>query len=345
MPGLQVIGQGESMKKKVKALGLFSGGLDSQLAFKLLKDQGIEVIALNFTSPFCNCGRGGCSTVDAAERLGVPIKTMAKGEDFIKIVRDPPHGHGSGVNPCIDCRIYILKKAKEYAKEIGADFIFTGEVKDQRPMSQHFKALHEVEKESGLEGKLLRPLSAKLLPPTEAEKEGLVDREKLMGMQGRRRIPQMELAKKINVKDYPCPAGGCLLTEKEYAAKAFDLFEHQKKVSGREMVLLKYGRHFRKGKNKIIVGRNEEENKMLSSLKGEEDVMLEVEGYSGPITLLQGPKTASAVKLAASLTVRYASGPEGEECEVKFGVKDFEKSMMAEALEEETVKKLMIKRK
>src|SRR3989344_2056937 len=161
----------------MKALALLSGGLDSTLAVKLIKNQGIEVMALNFTGPFCLCGgKKGCASIDMAKQLKVPLKIINKGEEYLKIVRNPKYGYGKNLNPCIDCRIFILKKAKKYAKEINAEFIFTGEVLDQRPMSQHRSAMDLIDKEAGLKGKVLRPLSAKLLPETEAEKKGFVDR-------------------------------------------------------------------------------------------------------------------------------------------------------------------------
>ena len=156
----------------MKALALLSGGLDSTLAVKLILDQGIDVIALNFTSPFCLCGRGGCGAVEGATRFKIPYKIINNGKEYLKVLRNTKHVYGRNMNPCIDCRIFMLKSAKKYAKEIGASFIFTGEVLDQRPMSQHKKAIDIIEKETGLKGKILRPLSAKLLPKTEAEKKG-----------------------------------------------------------------------------------------------------------------------------------------------------------------------------
>jgi tRNA-specific 2-thiouridylase len=211
--------------KKVKALALLSGGLDSTLAAKLILKQGIDVVAVNFVTPFCLCKKGGCGATEAAKQLGVPLKVVNVGDEYLKMVRKPKHGYGRNMNPCIDCRIFIVKKAKKYAKEVGAAFIFTGEVLDERPMSQHSRAMKIIEEESGLKGKILRPLSARLLPETDIEKKGLVDREKLLDIRGRSRKPQIKLAEKFNIKDYPCPAGGCLLTYREYANKLRDLFK------------------------------------------------------------------------------------------------------------------------
>jgi tRNA U34 2-thiouridine synthase MnmA/TrmU len=325
----------------MKALGLLSGGLDSTLAVKLILDQGIDVIAINFTSPFCLCGRGGCGAVEVAKKFNIPLKIVQKGEDYLKIIRNPKHGYGKNMNPCIDCRIYILKKAKKYAKKIGASLIFTGEVLDERPMSQHMKALKIIEKEAGLEDKILRPLSAKLLPETEAEKKGWVNREKLLEIRGRSRKPQIELAKKFKINDYPCPSGGCLLTYKEFADKVRDLFEHKKKVSIKDVEILKIGRHFRFRKNKIIVGRNKGDNERLLKQKGKDDYFFEVPVYGSPITLLQGPKTKEAIKKAAGLTARY-SDVKGGKVLVEFGRKKLNKSIIVKPISEENIKRMRI---
>src|SRR5208337_689441 len=165
---------------KRKALALLSGGLDSTLAVKLLLEQGIDVEAINFMSPFCLCGKGGCGASAVAKKFQIPLKVVSVGEDYLRVVRNPKHGYGKNMNPCIDCRIFMLKKAKKYAKETGAEFIFTGEVLNERPMSQHFKALKMIEEEAGLKNRVLRPLSARVLPETIIEKRGLVDRHKLL---------------------------------------------------------------------------------------------------------------------------------------------------------------------
>ena len=313
--------------KKVKALALLSGGLDSTLAAKLILKQGIDVAAINFVSPFCLCKKGGCGATEAAKQLGVPLKVVNVGDEYLKMVRKPKHGYGRNMNPCIDCRIFIVKKAKKYAKEIGASFIFTGEVLDERPMSQHFKAMKIIEEETGLKGKILRPLSAKLLPETVSEKKGLVNREKLLGIRGRSRKPQIKLAEEFNIKDYPCPAGGCLLTYKEYANKLRDLFKHKKRCSMADVSLLKVGRHFRFGENKIIVGRNEAENKILTAERARNDYYFEVPDIGSPITILQGAKTKNAIRAAAALTAFY-SDTKSDKVTVNFGRESLDKPII-----------------
>ncbi len=311
----------------MKALALLSGGLDSTLAVKLILDQGIEVEALNFVTPFCLCKKGGCGATEVAKKFRIPLKTVNAGKDYLKILRNPKYGYGRNMNPCIDCRIFMLKKAKKYAKETGASFIFTGEVLNERPMSQHWKALNIIEKEAGLEGKILRPLSAKLLPKTEAEKKNWVNREALLDMSGRSRKRQIELAKKFAITDYPCPAGGCLLTYKEYANKLRDLFNHKKRVSLKDVQLLKVGRHFRFGRNKIIVSRNESENKILVNQKFDADYYFEAQGCGSPISLLQGPRTRKSIEATARLTAYYSDQKTGEVL-VKFGKKTLDKSLI-----------------
>jgi tRNA U34 2-thiouridine synthase MnmA/TrmU len=312
---------------KVKALALLSGGLDSTLAAKLILNQGIDVAAVNFVTPFCLCKKGESEAEKAAKQLGVPLKVVNVGDEYLKMVRKPKHGYGRNMNPCIDCRIFILKKAKKYAKEIGASFIFTGEVLDERPMSQHFKAMKIIEEESGLKGKILRPLSAKLLPETVIEKKGLVDREKLLDIRGRSRKPQIKLAEKFSIKDYPSPAGGCLLTCREYAGKLRDLFKHKKRCSMADVSLLKVGRHFRFGENKIIVGRNEAENNLLAAEKARNDYYFEVPDIGSPITVLQGAKTKNAIRMAAALTAFY-SDLKSDKVTVSFGRESLDKSII-----------------
>jgi len=327
--------------KKTKALALLSGGLDSTLAAKLILDQKIDVEALNFITPFCLCKKGGCGATGVAKELGIPIKIVSVGQDYLKVVRKPKHGYGRNMNPCIDCRIFMLRKAEKYARETGASFIFTGEVLGERPMSQHMRALKTIEKEAGLEGKILRPLSAKLLKETEAEKKGLVNRERLLDLVGRSRKRQLELAKNFMITDYPCPAGGCLLTYREFADKLRDLFTHKKKATLKDVQLLKVGRHFRHGENKIIVGRNENENKTLLQIKAKSDLHFEAQGCGSPITLLQGTSKKQSVETAACLTAYHSDQKTGQVL-VRFGRDHLADSICVSVPSREEVDRLRI---
>src|SRR3990172_5077850 len=214
----------------MKALALLSGGLDSTLAAKVILEQGIELEALNFLTVFCTCTNRGATCLasqKAVETLGIPLKVFNISEEYLEIVKHPKHGYGSNMNPCIDCRIFIMKKTKAYMEKSGASFIVTGEVLGERPMSQRRDAMRLIEKEAGLEGVILRPLSAKLLPVTVPEKEGWVNRETLLAFQGRSRKPQMKLADHYGIHDYPSPAGGCLLTDPGFARRMKDLMFYQ----------------------------------------------------------------------------------------------------------------------
>jgi tRNA U34 2-thiouridine synthase MnmA/TrmU len=235
----------------------------------------------------------------------------------------------------------MLKKAKKYAQEAGASFIFTGEVLDERPMSQHFKAMKIIEEEAGLENEILRPLSAKLLPETTVEKRGIVDRRKLLDIQGRSRKRQIRLAKEFSISDYPCPAGGCLLTYKEFADKVKDLFEYRRRVTMKDIALLKLGRHFRFEKSKIIVGRNESENQALSQTKSSTDYFFEVPKCGSPITILQGRKTKVAIEKAAALTAYYSDRKDAQ-VRVRFGKKSLDRATEVFRLNKEEVEKLRI---
>jgi len=293
----------------MKAIALLSGGLDSSLAIKLIKDQGIDVIALNFTSPFCTCTskNSECSAAaKAAKELGVPLKVIPKGLDYFKLVESPKFGYGSNMNPCIDCRIYIFKKAKEVMVDEGASFLISGEVVGQRPMSQRRDTLKLIEKEAGVEDILIRPLSAKLLPPTLPERMGWIDREKLLGISGRGRKEQISIAKVNNI-DYPCPAGGCLLTDRFIANRVKDLFTYKKDYTIEDIKLLKIGRHIRISEHlKIIVGRDEEECVKLSySFNAEKDVIIYCIKPKGPTVLIKDFK-GELPEIVLKILYRYS---------------------------------------
>jgi tRNA U34 2-thiouridine synthase MnmA/TrmU len=250
---------------------------------------------------------------------------MNKGLEYLEVVRNPAHGYGKAINPCIDCRIFLLRKAKEYMTEAGADFVITGEVLGQRPMSQRRHTLQLIEKESGLEGLLLRPLSAKHFNPTIPEKEGWVNRDNLLAIQGRSRKEQMELAEELDVTNYPCPAGGCMLTEISFAPKVRDLFEHSDQLNMRDFRLLKLGRHFRLGnRTKLLVGRNEMENETLTAhMQPGEAAIRWIEGGS-PLGVVMGEVTPEMVETAGKIILRYTRAEVGASCSMKISRTDSE---------------------
>jgi tRNA U34 2-thiouridine synthase MnmA/TrmU len=306
--------------RKIKALALLSGGLDSRLAVKMMLNQGIEVIALNFTTCFCNCtAKSSCRSEarKAVEEFGITLKVIDHTDVLLKAVKNPKYGYGRSVNPCIDCRIAMFKTAAEVMNEEGASFIITGEVLGERPMSQRLDAINIVERDSSLKGLILRPLSAKLFEPTDAEKQGIVDREQLLAISGRSRSPQIKLAEDLGVNDYPCPAGGCLLTDKHYARKLKAMLAINPSPTKKELNMLKVGRHFFIDEHLIVVGRNEQENERLNLLKETEDTVLMCAGFEGPTTIIKGNDISPEVLgKAAALTARYSKGRDEAEISV-----------------------------
>ncbi|MDD2580866.1 MAG: hypothetical protein PHR66_02620 [Desulfuromonadaceae bacterium] len=312
---------------KRKAIALLSGGLDSTLAVKMMLDLDIEVEALNFTSPFCTCTgkNSGCKSeaVRVAQEYNIPIKVMHKGLEYLEIVRNPVHGYGKGVNPCVDCRIYLLRRAKEYMLESGADFVFTGEVLGQRPMSQRRDTLRVIERESGLEGLLLRPLSARHFEPTIPEKEGWVDRDKLMAIEGRSRSVQMKMADDLDVKNYPCPAGGCLLTELSFVPKIRDVFDHAEELNMRDFRLLKTGRHFRiSPQSKAIMGRSEADNNQLELTRQPGEAALTWLDGNTPVAIIIGIQGDDVFRLSARIMLRYTKAEPDAECRIELRTDD-----------------------
>lgn len=319
----------------MKAIGLLSGGLDSTLAVQLMVDQGIEVIAVKFTSLFCQCdGSGCCHAAQVAERLGIPLKRIPKGDDYLRMLRDPPHGRGTNMNPCIDCRIYMLRMAKTYMEEVGAAFLFTGEVLGQRPMSQHRQAMELIAREAGVEGRLLRPLCASHFAPTEAETRGWVDRARLLDITGRSRKPQLAMAAERGIQDFSCPAGGCLLTDPRFSMRMRDLFAHQAEVVARDIALLKAGRHFRVGGSKIVCGRDQGENGLLQRMRAPGEWLFEATDRMGPVVLLQGEADEVAVQFAADVVTAYADGP-AEPVVVRAQSPDGERTMRVQKADRE----------
>ncbi|HVD36698.1 MAG TPA: hypothetical protein VNB68_04785 [Nitrososphaeraceae archaeon] len=310
-------------KKKAKAVALLSGGLDSNLAVRMMLEQGIEVEAIAIKTPFCDfdCGKGcGHRVKEVASELGVQLKTVYYGEEYLKMLKHPKYGYGSGINPCIDCRGMMYKTAKEHMEKIGADFVITGEVLFQRPMSQNKRALNIIEEEAGMEGKVLRPLSAKHLTPTEAEKYGLVERSKLGDIRGRSRKSQIALANYFNISDPPNAAGGCLLTDPAFSKRIKDLMVHSKGIpSINDVELLKIGRHFRLSPEaKLVVGRDENENDMIEAMIIAGDIKMEATEYVGPKCILRCKKYDSSILgMAARTLLRYSDAPRGNLSKVK----------------------------
>ena len=328
----------EETKKKVVAL--LSGGLDSQLAIKMMQEQGFDVSAVAIKTPFCDfdCGRGcGFEIRERADDLDVNLKTVYLGDEYIEMLKKPKHGIGSGFNPCIDCRSMMFDAGKKHMEEIGAEFIISGEVLGQRPMSQYKQALRIIEKESDLVGKIVRPLSAALLPETDPEKDGLIKRENLGMIRGRTRKNQLEMAKKYGIENPPNAGGGCLLTEPHFGIKAKDLFEHTKNPTINDIDLLKIGRHFRLDEEtKFVVGRNKDENEMIKAIALPDDILLEAKDFFGPVSILRGTDLKKHLKFAASVTLRYSDAPNDKKAIVLIKNNDSDEEISSESAKEES---------
>ncbi|MGD2125647.1 MAG: tRNA 4-thiouridine(8) synthase ThiI [Desulfobacteraceae bacterium] len=310
----------------MKALAVFSGGLDSMLAAKLIMAQDIDVLGLFFETPFFSSAKARKS----AATIDLPLETIDLTKPHLEVVKNPKHGYGVNMNPCIDCHALMLRKAGDMLQEEGASFIITGEVLGQRPMSQNKKALFIVAAQSGYQGLILRPLSAKQLPMTVPEEEGWIRRDELMGFSGRSRKPQMELAKKFNIIEYPSPAGGCLLTDQLFSRRLKDLLSLQSDPELREIELLKLGRHFRIGPHtKLVVGRNKRENEAILSLSRDTDLILKIVSVPGPVALLVGDFSPQTEELATSITVSYSDAKDDEPTEVRLLRQGLEKHLMA----------------
>ncbi len=289
-----------------KGIHLYSGGLDSVLSAKLLIDQGIEVIGLHFVLPFSPPDEDPAESVPAkrARDIGLNLRFIRCGMDYMEMAANPPHGFGSQMNPCIDCKIFFLRYAAEIMRAEDAAFVSTGEVIGQRPMSQQRVTMRHILKEAGLDGYLLRPLSALRLPPTIAEEQGIVDRSKLLDITGRGRFRQLELASQWGITDFATPAGGCLFTDPHVASRIKDLYDHQP-FTLNDMYLLSFGRHFRMNENvKFIVPRNEKETKEVEKYRNEADLLLTPD-FPGPSILVRGIATADMIPFLVSVIVRY----------------------------------------
>lgn len=301
-----------------RALAMLSGGLDSILAAKLIKDQGIEVIGITYKSYFFdeeNARR-------MVKQIDIPLEVVDFSEEHFELVKNPKHGYGKNMNPCIDCHAMMMRYSGELLKKFEADFIITGEVLNQRPMSQNRSALDVVKKQSGFSDKILRPLCAKNLKPTQMEIDGLVDREKLLDISGRNRKPQMALAEQWGIKDYPSPAGGCKLTEPNYSIRLKDVLNRKGDATEKDIHLLKYGRHFvSDNSTKIIVSRTADEGNELKKLLNKNDLMFIPSNFNGAMVVIPEGYIPNEddIILACRLAVRYSKGRDEESVEVKYG--------------------------
>jgi tRNA-specific 2-thiouridylase len=301
----------------VRALGLMSGGLDSMLAVKLLQEQGIEVTGIAFETPFF----GPEPARKAAIQLGVALRVVDIGASHFEMLRSPRYGYGRYMNPCIDCHALMARTAGQIMEAEGFDFLCTGEVVGQRPMSQRRDALASVAKLSGYAGYILRPLSAGILPITVPERQGKVDRQRLLRISGRSRKQQTALAVDYGIHDYPNPAGGCLLTNPGFAARLQDLFRAQGKVDLRDVELLKYGRHLRLPQGRrLVVGRIHADNVRLRELARPEDIIVKVNEVPGPTALLPGGASAAEVEVAAAVVAAYSDAVTGTEASITVSV-------------------------
>jgi tRNA-uridine 2-sulfurtransferase len=329
----------------MKAVAIISGGLDSSLAVKAVQLQGIKVIAVHFLIPFVMQTEESVYQAAAkkiTEQLNCEFKLVVLDGEYLEMFENPQHGYGSNLNPCIDCKILMLKHAKRIMKANGASFVITGEVLGQRPMSQNKHALAAIERESGLSGVLVRPLSAKILPETIPQKKGWLKNEYLFDFNGRGRSPQINLAAQWSIVDYPWPAGGCLLTDSHFCKRLKDLIEHNQ-CTRENIELLKLGRHFRiHDKIKMVVGRNQQENEKLTLLAKTDDLMLQPFSLPGPTAVLRGQFNKEDKMLACGIIARYTAKNKAIEVKInRLGSSDQE-VVVANSYVDSEIKKIQI---
>ena len=327
-------------KDQIKGLGLCSGGLDSILSALLLQRQGIDITWICFETPFFSSE----SAQKASRMTGIPLMTLDITDDYMEMMKSPRAGFGKNMNPCMDCHALMFSKAGEILKTKGFLFLFSGEVLGQRPKSQNKNSLRYVEKNSGFDGQILRPLCARLLPETLIEQKGLVDRQKLMDISGRSRKIQMQMAKAFGIKEYPSPAGGCLLTDKIFSDRLKDLMNTQKLFNKRELYYLKHGRHFRlDSKTKVIVGRSEKDNQhLLNYFEKNMDLLLRPAKIPGPDVILTGKDTKKNIQTSAMICASYTKSIPGENADIKVIKKNDATILSVKAVKAIEFKELMI---
>lgn len=308
-------------KNNIKAIGLISGGLDSLIAAKFIESLGIEVIGITFLLPWSSSKEP--KAVKFSKEINLNIRAIQLDDRYIDMLKKPKYGYGCAYNPCIDCKIFMLSQAKEIMEQEGASFIFTGEVVGQRPMSQVKDKLNIITKESNLKGLLLRPLSAKLLDPTIAEENGIIDREKLLDISGRGRKRQYELAEKFGIKSFGQPAGGCLLTENSFGNKLKDVFNHNYRGYN-DTISLKWGRHFRLNENtRLIIGRDQRENRLLEEFAFNNDLLIRLKDAMGPFGILISTNpTEDAIKTAGGIIQSFSKAKKMEPQSIEYWTKN-----------------------
>lgn len=310
-----------------KAVALISGGLDSILAAKVVMEQGVGVLGLYFTSAFSKAyGRENAThAARVSKAIGLDLRVIDMGQDYVDMVRNPVHGYGKHMNPCIDCKIFMLLRARTIMEEVQAGFVITGEVLGQRPMSQRRDTLNVIERDADLKGMILRPLSAALLPATKPELDGTIKRENLLGISGRSRAVQLQLAERYGISGYSPPAGGCLLTDGNFSEKLRDLFADQQQVNGSDISLLTVGRHFRIDAGvKIVVGRDNAENTVLMSLARHGFHLFVPQGFPGPVALLNGTPTQDIKQTIGRLIITYSKQVPGRTYHIRYGNEVFD---------------------
>jgi len=294
-----------------RAIVLISGGLDSALAAKILHDQGIELIGLHLLHPLLALPPGNFPAREVCREIGIPLKIVYRGKEMLELVENPRFGHGANLNPCIDCRLLEFREAKALMAESRAAFIVSGEVLGQRPMSQRRETLFMIDREAGLAGLVLRPLSARRLPPTLPEKEGVMDRERLFSWSGRGRKPQLGLARELGLQAFSSPAGGCLLTDPTFCVRLSDLWKNSQSLELGEVKLLKRGRHFRvNSETKLVVGRNHQENIILRAYGLKRRPYYLPDNFPGPEICVRGKYSPEIRELAGRIIYRYGKPPE-----------------------------------
>jgi tRNA U34 2-thiouridine synthase MnmA/TrmU len=326
--------------RPARALGLCSGGLDSMLAGLVLREQGIDVEWVSFETPFFSPQKA----LNASRVTGIPLTVVPIFREYMPMLRNPRAGYGKTMNPCMDCHALMFRLAGDIMRQRGFDFLFSGEVLGQRPMSQTKPSLRYVEKHSGMDGLILRPLCARLLPETRPERDGLVDRERLLDIHGRGRKAQIELARSFSITDYPAPAGGCLLTDKGFSARLKDLFDHQTECTEAEVRLLKYGRHFRlNARAKLVVGRTEKDNENIAGCRDpQRDTLLDVKDYPSPLGLLTEGGAEDSLRLAAAICVGYSKAPKSAPVAVVVERPAGQETISVAGAAPEAVRRLMI---